>query len=291
MILQPQEYFTVVRQIGDPTDSNTYYVRAVIRNARTDALIETINLTDRGSRRFSLPWQVPADPSGQGFYISVLTTVYTDSGYTTKSDVYSEEMETYLIDNRFRNLGGGGGGDDVSYKKIREIFEETIQKFFFTEKGVFKFLPDLAPISRALSSLGLSKLSEWMSKTTNKMDVISVKSDVLREQIGTIEIPEYKETDLSPVLQAIKDIEIPDQVDIETIARSFEKIVSNEMTKIVDMFPELSTKAKEIEGQLKDFLYLITTKKPEEKPPAPAPIPIPPDYLKVSKNMLKIHEE
>lgn len=289
MILQPQEYFTVVRQIGDPNDSNTYFVRAVIRNARTDAVIETINLTDRGSRRFSLPWQVPADPSGQGFYISVLTTVYTDSGYTTKSDIYSEEMESYLVDNRFRNLGGGGGGDDVNYTKIRAIFEETIQKFFFTEKGEFKFLPDLSPISRALSSLGLSKLSEWMFKTTNKLNAISVKSEILREQINGIEIPEFEKTDLTPVLNAINGLEIPKEVNIGNLTKSFEDLFNNQMTKIVDIFPDLSTKAKEIEGQLKDFLYIISAKKPEEKPAEP--IPSPPDYHKNAKKLLNLNDE
>ncbi len=85
LVLQPQKSFTVVRQIANHLDSATYYVRAVIRNAYTDELIETLDLTSRGSQRFSKNWQVPADPSGEGFYISIVTSVYTDSGYTTKS--------------------------------------------------------------------------------------------------------------------------------------------------------------------------------------------------------------
>ncbi len=53
MQLNPHEQFTIVRQIEDHTDSSTYYVRAVVRNAKPDALLATVNLTDQGSRRFS----------------------------------------------------------------------------------------------------------------------------------------------------------------------------------------------------------------------------------------------
>ena len=95
MQLAPNTTFAIVRQIEDHTDSATYYVQAVIRNAQTDALIATVNLTDQGSRRFSKNWQVTADASGQGFYISILTSVYTNSGYTTKSQNYGDKMETY----------------------------------------------------------------------------------------------------------------------------------------------------------------------------------------------------
>src|SRR5574337_612585 len=100
MQLEPREYFTIARGLEDYTDSTTYYVRAVIRNARTDALIDTVNLTDNGNRRFTKAWQVPADPSGLGFYIIVTTTVYTDSGYTTKAENYLERFEEHLVQNR-----------------------------------------------------------------------------------------------------------------------------------------------------------------------------------------------
>lgn len=288
MQLQPQEYFTIVRQIGDPSDSNTYFVRAVIRNARTDVLIDTINLTDRGSRRFSLPWQVPADPSGQGFYISVLTSVYMDSGYTTKSDIYSEEMETYLVDNRFRNLGGGGG-DDVSYSKIRKIFEDVLKEFFFTKEGVFKFFQDLSPISKAFSLLGLSKLSDWMEKTTNKLNIISVKADVIRENVSEINMPEFEKTDLQPILTAISKIEIPKEVNIKDLTASLKDLFSGdiqEIKKLTDSFPDLTEKANMIEIQMKDFLYILEKKteiKPESKP-----IISPPDYTTSARGLLKI---
>lgn len=131
MQLHPREQFTVVRQIEDHTDTATYYVRAVIRNAKTDAIIQVsgnnyLNLTDRGSQRFSANWLVPADASGQGFYVSILTSVYTDSGYTTKSQNYGDKIDVYLIQDRLNANLGMGGGSDIDYKKIRKLIEEVV---------------------------------------------------------------------------------------------------------------------------------------------------------------------
>src|SRR5688572_8979423 len=110
MTLQPQAYFTVVRQIANHTDTNTYYVRAVVRNAYTDEIIATLDLTDKTGQRFKKDWHVPGDPSGQGFYISIVTSVYSDNGYTTKSDSYGDEENTYLVQERVLPLMRGGGG-------------------------------------------------------------------------------------------------------------------------------------------------------------------------------------
>lgn len=122
MILRPREYFTIVRQLEDPNDTNTYYVRSTIRNARTDAIIDTVDLVDRGGQRFTREWQVPADPSGQGFYISITTSVYTDPSYTTRSTKYGEHSQTYLVDKRHST--SSGGYVEVDYAKIRKIVAE-----------------------------------------------------------------------------------------------------------------------------------------------------------------------
>jgi|CXWL01.1.fsa_nt_gi hypothetical protein len=118
MQLSPGEVFAIVRQLADPNDTGTYYVRATIRNARTDALLDTKDLTDRGGQRFSTEYQVPSK-SSDAIYISISTRVYTDSGYTTLSDVYGQEIETYLVEMRQQHFGGGGSS--ISYKRIEEI--------------------------------------------------------------------------------------------------------------------------------------------------------------------------
>src|SRR3954451_7251835 len=95
--LKPQQWFTVVRQIANHLDADTNYVRAVIRNAYTDAIVATLDLDNKGGQRFTKNWRVPADPSGQGFYVSIVTSVYTDAGYTTKNENYGDEENTYFV--------------------------------------------------------------------------------------------------------------------------------------------------------------------------------------------------
>src|SRR5437879_1246261 len=96
--LEPLELYTIARGLEDHTDSTQYYVQAVIRNAKTDALIATVQLTDQGDQhRYSKAWQVPQDQTGLGFYLLIETSVYTDSGYTTKSQNYGDKYETYLV--------------------------------------------------------------------------------------------------------------------------------------------------------------------------------------------------
>lgn len=262
MILQPQEYFAIVRQLPDPNDSNTYYVRAVIRNARTDALIDTINLTDRGSRRFSQSWQTPADSSGLGFYISICTTVYTDSGYTAKSDVYAEEMETYLLDNRFRNLGGGAGGSDVDYKKIRTIFIEVLTTFNFS--GMFE------GIVRSIKDIDIKGIFTWLKS----IDKTALSTENKVKEIASREVETIEPIDLTPLMEAIKANK-PEKLDLSSILQAIKELsgllTSMDFSTISKAYPELVTKASElhksfseinknisgVDSQMKDFVYLM----------------------------------
>lgn len=206
MQLEPREYFTIARGLEDHTDSTTYYVRAVIRNARTDALIETVNLTDNGNRRFTYPWQVPADPSGLGFYILVTTTVYEDSGYTTKSSLYGEKFEEHLVQTRPNpNVSfGGPGGADVSYKKIREIVKDELGKLELPTPEKPQQI-DLEPVSDALQAI-LTEVRGIDIPKAEKPDLGPVLKAIegLRGAIEAIQIPE---TDLTPVLAAIAELQ------------------------------------------------------------------------------------
>src|SRR3990167_11298322 len=107
--LEPGEYTGISRQLADPNDSTTYYVRAIIRNARTDATIDTVDLDSKGLGRYQAEWHVTSTVPAGGFFISITTYVYTDSGYTTLSTDYSAESNTYLIEPRAKHFGGGGG--------------------------------------------------------------------------------------------------------------------------------------------------------------------------------------
>jgi hypothetical protein len=164
--INERERFPIVRKLNDPSDSGTYYVRAVVRNGLSGATISTVNLDNDGLgiQRFMGVLTAPADPSGQGFYIDIVTKVYSDAAYTTQDTVYTDEVNTYLVGQRYNhNLGNGGGaGPDVDYKKIRKIVQEVVAEGDKTEK--------------------------------------------INEKIDGIEIPEAPELDLSPVLSRLDDM-------------------------------------------------------------------------------------
>lgn len=127
MQLFPQKSFTIVRQLSvGPFESGTYYVQAIVRNAHTDAIVATVNLTDLGAYRYSGTFTTPADPTNFGYYLSIVTNVFTDSGYTTKSEVFSPEENTYLVRNLETGKGGGWVGIDAS--DVRRVVREEIAK-------------------------------------------------------------------------------------------------------------------------------------------------------------------
>lgn len=127
VILQPQSSFPIVRQIANHLDTDVLYVRAVVRNADGDA-IETVDLEDKGGQRFQRRYRVPVDSSGQGAYISIITSVYTDAGYTTKSPNYGDEENTYLVFDRVTAAMRGGGGVSVDMTTFRRIVAEELNK-------------------------------------------------------------------------------------------------------------------------------------------------------------------
>jgi len=218
MTLSPGEYFTIARQLNDPSDSGTYYVRAFVRNARTDALIDTINLTGRGDQRFTQEWQVVPDTSGLGLYITITTKVYTDSGYTTLSTVYGIEQHEHLIQDRSAMIWGGGSGLDIDYKRIKKMIDEAVKSR--PEPTV-----DLFPIQTALLDL--------------------------HEAVKSIHLPEAQKIDLQPILnslEAIKNKEVSPP-DLSPIVNKVDLIKEA-------MLPQVQTgleAAHELVLRLKDF--------------------------------------
>lgn len=187
MQLAPGETFTVVRQLDDPNDSGTYYVKAVIRDAATDAVLDTLYLTNQGGQRFSKTWTVYSKRSN-GFYIAVSTQVFTDAAYTSYSDVYGQEIDTYLVEQRLYHQGMGGG-TDISYKRIQQIVEEVV-----------KGLPphetvDIAPI------------------IAREVDRAVKAAEAATEAIAGVEIAPVvhvmsPKVDLSPILEAVNQMRV-----------------------------------------------------------------------------------
>lgn len=126
--LNPAENFPIIRVLQDHTDVSTNYVQAVIRDASTDVVLATVNLTDLGNRRFRYIWKVPYDNTFQvGRFVVITTTVYTDAAYTNKNPSYAEVGDTYLVQERWNQLKASpGGADGVSEKTIRAILTENV---------------------------------------------------------------------------------------------------------------------------------------------------------------------
>lgn len=175
MNVNPNTNLRIVRQLSDPTDVGTNYVRAVVRNSATGAVLDTVNLTDEGGQRFSGYYHTDADPSGVGYYIDVTTTVYTDAGYTTKSENYQVESNTYHVIQQWGPGMGLGGGTDVNYEKVRRIVQEELGKLNIEIPTPRDITPELLGVERRL-----------------------------KESVGAIKIPEQKEVDLEPVLQEVR---------------------------------------------------------------------------------------
>lgn len=228
LVLQPQASFTIVRQIPNHLDASTYYVQAVIRNAYTDAIIDTVQLTSRGGQRFSKNWTVPADPSQQGFYVSIVTSVYTDSGYTTKSGDYGDDENTYLVQERVMTLMRGGSLDAFT---VRQIIKEELAVVEAEEAD----LPDepdevdSEPPPRwdeVLSAIG--KVGEAINALPQeKADAKPILAAIAKVAKALKDKPVTDVTDLTPILERLDEDQRSDELDREEVQKT--------MTEIADM--------------------------------------------------------
>jgi len=226
LILNPQKSFSVIRQIANHIDTGTYYVRAVIRYAYTDVLITNLDLDLKGDQRYSKNWEVVADPSGQGIYISIVTSVYTDSGYTTKSENYGDEINTYLIQERVLGSLKSGGGLDM--RTTRRIIEESLEKIKFPEQEKIS-IPKQKEYDNKFNEMaqGLSDIKTLIASIPTEnvnLSPLMTRLNELSQEVKTK--PVTKETDLNPILNSIKE------------AQDERNVNRNEMTDLIDILKQ-----------------------------------------------------
>lgn len=207
MQISPGEIYAIRRQLDDPLDVSTWYVRAVLYWADTDVVIPIngqnyVNLTDRGSQLFRENITVPPDKNGgSGSRIAIKTTVYSDSGYTTVSDTYGiKEVELLVFDRRNPFMGMGGGG--VNYDLIRKHMADAISNR--TPKGMFDPQPIVDAINGLRSDIASIRIPEQekveFGEVLSRIDDNGLK---LQKAIQGIHIPEQVPTDLTPVTSRI----------------------------------------------------------------------------------------
>ena len=226
MLLNPQKSFTVVRQIANHIDTNEYFVRAVIRYAYTDVLITNLDLDLKGDQRYSKNWQVVADPSGQGTYISIVTSVYTDAGHTTKSENYGDEENTYRVFDDMSPAMKGGGGLDM--RTTRRIMEESLEKMKFPEQEKIS-IPKQKEYDDKFNELskGLVDIKTLVASIPTEnvnLSPLMTRLNELSQEVKTK--PVTKETDLNPVLDSIREAQ--DERDVNR----------SEMTGLIDILKQ-----------------------------------------------------
>jgi hypothetical protein len=148
----PGQPFSVWFFIRNHTDSTTYYVRAKIYDVVTGEILATVPLSQAStnSRLFITTTQAPPDPTGYGRNIVAIATVYTDSGYTTRSDAYEEQEQYYLVKTTAPVLGAAG----VDYRVVRDILQEELQKLPKPQELKLPDEPDLSFVDGLFGTLG-----------------------------------------------------------------------------------------------------------------------------------------
>jgi uncharacterized protein YoxC len=215
--LQPQAYFPIVRQIANHLDGTTYYIRAVVRNADGD-IIDTVNLDSKGSQRYQSRYRVPADSSGQGAYISIITSVYTDAGYTTKSSNYGDEENTYLVFDRILSSRGGGGGGNLDIGTIRRVVAEELEKAKLEpvepeddESENDTLSPKIDAITLTSSNIfsilkNLKEVIDGLPKENVSLESVENGLKTVQEMITSKEVT--PPTDIQPVIDTLDQIAV-----------------------------------------------------------------------------------
>jgi len=185
--IRPGFILPIVKQLQNTTETDTYYLRAVIKDTVKGTVLKTVNLTDEGSYRFRYDWSVPSFSNET--YIDISVTAYTDSGYTQISSYYGTWTEQYVIRNQVNF--GGGGGSGLSYSDIERIIKAEIAKIKIPEYKETDLTQVLAILSElAKKNVDLSPLLSAIE--TNKAN--------LEKRIDGIRMPEL---DTKPIIDAL----------------------------------------------------------------------------------------
>lgn len=258
--LKPQQWFTVVRQIANHLDGATYYVRAVIRNAYTDAIIDTLDLDAKGGQRYTKNWRVPADPSGQGFYISIVTSVYTDSGHTTKSENYGDEENTHLVSNVFLPTTKGGGGSNLDAFMVRRIVSEELDKRPYPQP-----IEPPEPVMRWDDVLGaVQKVQKAVSAIpTDQVDTSPILDAIRGVQAAVEAKPVTQATDLAPVLSRLDTL----TPELQTGIRNILTLLDDAQGRLsADVIKELQQVFQQIEFKIAPSSARMAIPQPQQKP-------------------------
>ncbi len=209
MQIEPGYTIPLVYQLADPSDSATYYVRAVVRGSFSGSTITSVNLTQGSNGRFTGSFLSPKDPTGQGFFIDVTIQVYTDSGYSVLAPGYQRETNIYLV-RKAQQSWGGGGSVDVDYDKIEKLLKKH-KADAYDDSLILESVNKLIEIMKAVEFPEMPEMPE--PKEVDLTPVLShidkhtkaITSHVSKEVKG-IEFPEQKEVNTQPIIDLLNEV-------------------------------------------------------------------------------------
>ncbi len=264
---RPQTQLPVVRQLADHTDPTTYYVRATVFNSVSNEQLAQFALANQGNRRFATNYQTPGDSSGQGYYISILSEVFTDVNYSVKASTYGDEISTYqIIDQRqaLGGFGGGGGSTDIDYKKVRQIVKDVVDEKFknFKLPDPVDLTPVMEAIERASAAVKAIKIPEVKIPKYEPTDLKPILELINRTQEDLLravqDIPGRDKNDIQPLVDAIAKLDLPTvEQTMEEAVANFQSIMDG-MEKFVKDIPGFTEKLDDLMDDFKDILYNMT---------------------------------
>lgn len=271
MIIAPQKQFLIERHLNNPSDTATYYCRATIINSVTGATIDSFNLTDNGGKYFSKLWITPADVSGSGLQITISTTVYDDSGYSTESVVYGTSKQTYIVKDLAgaRLFGGYAGPGDrtpsVDYEKIKRIVLEII-------KGI----PPADKYDDSKIHERLNELENCMFVLNDKPGPEDKSGEIIKSIPPIIDSANKKIADKMLVIEAMSNEKINNLAEeIKYLAEELSS-VDDVKKQIFEFTKSVDQKIEKMKEEILDSLSKpITIQTPriskEEEKPKPSP--------------------
>ena len=134
--IQPRSRFSITRTLFDPFDDTTYFIQGKIYKVNLDdtadangsqELIDTVTLIDQGDgKRFLFVWTVIPNNTIDGINIQIVTNVFTNAGFTTKSENHQTEERNYIVLERTAGRKMGG----IDFRKVKSTTEEVFKEKF-----------------------------------------------------------------------------------------------------------------------------------------------------------------
>ena len=223
---------------ADPNDTDILYVQAVVQDALNLAVLQTINLVDRGNHLFSAGYITPQDPNqmGTGRQIIITMTVYTDSGYTIPSQNYSRISENYLVKKLVdASSFWGAGGSTFDAKALKKAVSDALKEMKFPEPTKQEF-----PVKAIVDAIKneLNKLPKPIEPEKIDFSPVHDRLDKVKKSIESLPLP-TKPTDIVPLQKEMRAIKTSLSETVDTINAS----LVSELKKIEDMVLKENEKA------------------------------------------------